>query len=40
MGLAIDQVSDSTDLLAVAGRARHLRSLYTGATYPGVHGDP
>ena len=37
---SIDQVTDSTDVLAVGRRARQLRELYSGARFPDVHGDP
>jgi hypothetical protein len=36
----VDQVADSTDVLAVGRRARQLRELYAGEHLPDVHGDP
>ena len=37
---SVDQVADSTDLLSVARRASHLRSLYEGERFPDIHGEP
>ena len=37
---SVDQLVDSTDLLSVAARARHLRALYEAQPVDDVHGDP